>query len=97
MTDRGTGRTSAQILAAPPNAVLVSPTGDPDYCQRLAEHLGRPDIKCVSKSWLLRSGYEGTRRPVVIDHALPGTLNFPEWGRYDYAVTVLRMRGLLHA
>ena len=69
--DRGSGRTSEQMLDAPPRAVFVCCKGTSGYTQCLANHLGRNDLRIVGPSWLEDEGWRGGDfSAVVLDHAL---------------------------
>jgi len=47
MTERGTGRTKAQMMAAPYRAYYVWVNGDLSYPKTLASHVGRQDLRIV--------------------------------------------------
>ena len=69
MEFRQTGRTTEQMLSAPPNSVFVWVHGDLLYPKQIARKLGRLDLKIVGPQWLER-GWIGVRIPgLVIDHA----------------------------
>lgn len=71
MTERGTGRTTAQMLAASNGACFVWCNGTSlAYARSLAEFLGRADLHVVSPIWAFEGpGLRGTRNEVVVDHA----------------------------
>ena len=72
--DRGSGRTSQQMLDAPPRAVFVCCKGMSGYAQCLANHLRRNDLRIVGPSWLEDEGWRGGDfSAVVLDHALQMT------------------------
>ena len=66
---RGSGRTSAQMTAAPLNSVFVWCNGRHGYPRALARHLGRPDIRIVSPSWVDSGRSLGCAHTIVVDHA----------------------------
>ena len=50
MSERKTGRTSSQLLAASQGAIFISPTNSHrDYVATLAAHLGRSDIHVITR------------------------------------------------
>ena len=68
--NRGTGRTTRQILAAPQDGVLVVP-GARVYYRNLARFLGRSDLRIESKDFVTDGRYRGLLRGLVIlDHAI---------------------------
>lgn len=73
--DRRSGRTTAQIKRAPPNALMITPNGPHIGVSRhLAVGLGRGDIKFVSLGMAKASGWQRTRGlrgtdAVMLDHA----------------------------
>ena len=66
---RGSGRTSAQMQGAPLNSVFVWCNGRHGYPRALARHLGRPDIRIVSPSWVGSDRSLGCAHTIVVDHA----------------------------
>lgn len=69
--DRGTGRTTAQMIAAPTNAAYVWPVSrSVVYAKDLARSLGREDLKVVDRSWLSGPESRGWRNAVIVDHAV---------------------------
>lgn len=69
---RGSGRTTAAMLAAPKDTYYVvnHPPAVP-YHKRLAHDLGRDDLRIVTWEYLrdlLNGGLRGTRTPVELDH-----------------------------
>jgi hypothetical protein len=70
-SERGTGRTKAQMLDAPHKAIFVWCNGQLHYPRVLARHLGRTDLEIVSpeqiEHWQNFMGRELTG--VVVDHA----------------------------
>jgi hypothetical protein len=69
--ERGTGRTTRQMQAAPPGAVFVSAHhGTKGYDKELARSLRREDLLIVDPSWLTEQRWQGLTLPgIVIDHA----------------------------
>jgi hypothetical protein len=68
-TDRGTGRTSDLLRAAPREAVFVWCNDRLEYPKQLARAVGRSDLMVVAPSWL-QHGLIGRRgKCVVVDHA----------------------------
>ncbi len=68
---RGSGRTTAQILAAPPGATFVWCNRYIEYPRDLAAFWGRDDLQIVGIHWLTNQhNYMGREAPsaVVIDH-----------------------------
>jgi hypothetical protein len=74
---RGTGRTTAQMRAAPQNAVFVWCNNHLHYPAALAKHLGRTDLEIVSPDWLNDVSRAQGGAVVVFDHGvfLPGQLD----------------------
>ena len=70
-TNRGSGRTTGQMLEAPMGAVFVWCGSNLDYPRLLAERIGRTDLQLERLSWLLDySRLAGRRIPaVIVDHA----------------------------
>jgi hypothetical protein len=68
--ERGTGRTTRQMLEAPREAVFIScnPRAR-DHDRHLARKLGREDLKIVERSWLDHGWYGKILTGIVIDHA----------------------------
>jgi hypothetical protein len=65
---RGSGRTTKQMQEAPQNSVFVWVHHDLHYPKKLAEKIGRNDLKIVSPNWLL-NGWRGVQLSgLVIDH-----------------------------
>ena len=67
--ERGRGRTTAQMLAAPAGAVYVWCNGHIGYPHALAKELKRSDLRIVSPTDVERGYLKGLRKPVVVDHA----------------------------
>lgn len=65
--DRGTGRTSRQMLKAPHGAYFIW-AGEQDYVKALARFLNRSDLNLCDPVWL--TVQRGARGPVVVDHAV---------------------------
>lgn len=49
---RGSGKTTAAMLASSPGAIFVWVNHHLDYPTRLAKHLGRDDLRIVSPDWI---------------------------------------------
>ena len=65
---RGSGRTTKQMQEAPQNSIFVWVHHDLHYPKKLAEKIGRNDLKIVSPNWLL-NGWRGVQLSgLVIDH-----------------------------
>lgn len=73
MTDRGTGRTTAQMLAAAKGAYFVWCNGTSlGYAKALADFLGRADLHIVSSVWAFQERglhLRGVCQQVIVDHA----------------------------
>jgi hypothetical protein len=68
--NRGTGRTTRQMEAAPRAAVYIWVNSRLDYPKQLARDIGRDDLIIVSPSWLDSERFRGTALSgVVLDHA----------------------------
>jgi len=65
---RGSGRTTKQMQEAPQNSVFVWVHHDLHYPKKLAEKIGRNDLKIVSPNWLLNSWKGAQLSGLVIDH-----------------------------
>lgn len=89
---RGTGRTTAQMKAAPIDSVFVCCSNETYYCRHLAHHLGRGDLSIKPRAWLSRNA-RGVAIPVVIDHAIREVANL-SISESDALVHLAR-RGLL--
>lgn len=73
---RGTGRTSHQLINAPPNAIFIWCNTRTDYPRKLAAELNRRDIKIVSPGWIEGIGPYGINfNDVVIDHMAEEMMN----------------------
>ncbi len=73
MDERGTGRTTKQMEAAPFGAIfMVQTRGEHDYSQRLSRFLERGDLIIVTPDWLETGRWLGLKRTtsIVRDHAL---------------------------
>lgn len=72
-SDRGTGRTTRQMLAAPQGAIYVS-YGNVDYYRDLARKHGREDLKIYSDGQFTPRDahrfYGRTFSGIVLDHAI---------------------------
>ena len=68
---RQTGRTSRQMMEAPPGATFVWNNSMLDYPRSLAADLGRTDLIIRPRSWLDPMRVRGLRGlTVVLDHAI---------------------------
>ena len=67
--DRGTGRTTEQIKAAPRGALYVCIRAEAGYAKAPAHALGRPDLKFAGPE-AVGERLLGLRAPVVVDHAV---------------------------
>ena len=71
--DRGSGRTTEQMKDAPVGATFIWCNDRTSYAERLAKHLGRPDLRIKPLSWYLWDDGINVRgmspHMVVIDHA----------------------------
>lgn len=68
--ERGSGSTTRQIKSAPMGAVFVWVNGDLHYPRRLAESLGRTDLRMSSPRSVGSGALRGLRVPeVIVDHA----------------------------
>lgn len=68
MSERGTGRTSRQMIEAPEGAFFVWCNGRTEYALSLAARLGRHDLKILSvDNWELAN--RGTHLSLIFDHA----------------------------
>lgn len=65
--ERQTGKTTAMMLQAPVGALFIWCNEKLDYPCRLAQHLGRVDLKIAGPSYLEHPPYAS--RQIVIDHA----------------------------
>jgi hypothetical protein len=67
--DRGTGRTSRQLQAAPQGAVFVWCNDHLGYVRGLVRASGRQDLTIVGLSALDDDRLRGRKYQVVVDHA----------------------------
>lgn len=69
---RGTGRTANQMRAAKRGAVfIVGARPMVDYARRLAESIGRDDLKIVTLQWLEPNNWSGREfTGITVDHDL---------------------------
>ena len=65
---RGSGKTTQQLQQAPQRCYFVWCASNTYYPKRLAQFLGRYDIKVVSPDFLRI--FVSTGAPIIIDHAL---------------------------
>jgi hypothetical protein len=77
---RGEGETTRRMLAAPADAIYVWCTQDRRYAVDLAHYLGRTDLKIVRPDpHSLQAAAAGSRRQVVVDHALFDCVSSRTW------------------
>lgn len=68
-SNRQTGRTTKQMLAAPQNAVYVWCNDWMKYPHKLAMSIGRGDLRVVGKRWLQSHSWRGLQfSGLVVDH-----------------------------
>lgn len=67
--ERGTGKTTAQMKAAPQDSVFVWCNDNLWYPRDLAKRLGRSDLKIKGISSLDRHDLYGMRAAIIVDHA----------------------------
>jgi hypothetical protein len=79
---RGTGRTTKQLLDAPPNAIYIWPTYQTGYVKQLAAHLGRTDLEFHGPSFLRRDYLARPGQAIVLDHAAWESMSTNELLRY---------------
>ena len=90
--DRGSGRTSEQMLADPQWAVFVWCNEQLIYPRQLAKRLHRRDLRIVGPSWLEDEGWRGSSfSAVVLDHAL--RLTDGQRRGLSGLLSMVRMRG----
>lgn len=75
--ERGTGRTTRQMLDAPKDAIFVWCNGHLGYPLSLARHLGRSDLRIASPQAYEAGRMAGLRNCVVIDHWIRDTIRHP--------------------
>lgn len=68
--NRGTGKTTKQMLAAPTHSIFVWCNDRLDYPKRLAREIGRLDLQIVSPRWLEERWLGLMLTGIVIDHAI---------------------------
>jgi hypothetical protein len=67
--DRGTGRTTRQMVAAPQGAVFISARFAAGHDKQLALKHGRSDLVVVARHWLTERRWEGRLfTGIVVDH-----------------------------
>ena len=72
---RGSGRTRAQIITAPKNAVFVWPNEELWYPKALAQDELRTDLRIVGRAWL------NTERNFCMEGAIDVVVDHSTWGR----------------
>lgn len=67
---RGSGRTTKQILEAPLNAMYLCPPDSKSYTVALTRHLDRSDlnVRAIERTDRQLSFLHGYRFPVIVDH-----------------------------
>lgn len=86
---RGTGRTSRQMVGAPRDAVFVWVCDQLAYPRALAKTLKRTDLMIVGPQWLDRRNLVGREfSGVVLDHATAP--NDDQWAAYELALDRVR-------
>lgn len=93
-TDRRTGATTRQMLAAPYGSVYIWVNSKFSYPKHLAHDLGRADLRIVGPAWLDSGAYLGIwLQGLVLDHA--ANLSIRQWNAYFEAK--IRTEQLYHA
>lgn len=92
--ERGTGRTTRQILAAPPGAVYVWPAYQSlSWVKSLGKRLEREDLLMVSRSWLEPRNWLGKEfSAIILDHATREVLTPREWNLYAEAIVRVKVK-----
>ncbi len=93
---RGSGRTTAQLLAAPPGATFVWCNRYTTYVQELADFWGRVDLNIVGLHWLRNQhNFLGCEPPsaVVIDHHAYAVMDDKERLHLLYLKDRMQQRG----
>lgn len=86
---RGTGRTTRQMQQAPIGAVYIWCNNLLDYPKRLADKLGRSDLKIVGTEWLENRRWRGVEiSGLDIDHA--ARLTASQMAELDGALPYIR-------
>lgn len=73
-TERGTGRSTKQIQAAPSGAFYAANLGSVSYLQTLAKKNGREDLKIIPIRTIIKTTL-GVNKYIVADHAASAGLN----------------------
>jgi hypothetical protein len=93
-SERGTGRTKAQMLNAPRGAIFVWVNHHLDYPRALARSIGRDDLEFVSPERLEYSCFDGRElSAVILDHA--AHLTSRQWNGLHRARERIRSDGQL--
>ena len=75
--ERGTGRTSRQLMAAPRGAVFVCATWrHRDYVRQLAAHLGRGDLIVITRHTVMETCAAHGWPQLVLDHSFGEVPNY---------------------
>lgn len=90
---RGDGATTRQMESAPKEAIFVWCNGETSYPRKLAQKIGREDLRVKAPDWLecRWRGLEFTG--VVVDHA--AKLTDRQWEGYQGVLTRVRPNALL--
>lgn len=68
MTNRGSGQTTKQMVAAPKDAIFVWPVSRSlSYAKELARYLSRKDLVIISQEHM-EERLQASTRPIIIDH-----------------------------
>ena len=80
---RGDGTTTRQMQNAPIGAVYIWVRRDTAYPKRVAEKIGRTDLKIVWPNWLTDSQWQGNWfGGIILDHAAAERLTDNQWQCY---------------
>lgn len=74
IADRGTGRTTRQLREAPQNSIYIWFNLNLHYVRKLAQHLGRNDIKVMTQDDIGYGRLNGLNVPILVDHAVRLTM-----------------------
>lgn len=88
--ERLSGSTTRQMEDAPQNAIFIWCNSDTYYPKRLAEKLGRKDLRIKSPDWL-DYGWRGLYLSgVILDHAV--NLTRSQWQGYWAAKSRVKLK-----
>ena len=89
MADRQSGLTTKQMQDAPRGSLFVWCNGLLGYPRRLAQELGRDDLRIVAPHDLCGQRLAGLEFPAaILDHA--ARLTYEEWQGWEWAQTRVR-------